>query len=137
MSLAVEIQGHIYRILELKEIQSKSTGNTFRFREVVLKATRDVNGNLYDEFIPIKFINNNIDRIKHIKVGDEVKIKCNIGGRMWTDKENNDRFFSSLTGWYVENLGQQNTAQQPFNDHPANSSEFNEEPPSSDPDLPF
>jgi hypothetical protein len=67
-------------------------------RELVVKTDEQ-----YPQFISIEFgqgkCNEYLDKLK---IGDEVKIGINLGGREWTNPQGEVKYFNSIKGWKVD-----------------------------------
>lgn len=73
-------------------------------RELVVKTDEQ-----YPQLIMIEFgqgkCNEYLDKLK---VGDEVKISINLGGREWINPQGETKYFNSIKGWKVEKLSNGN-----------------------------
>jgi hypothetical protein len=74
-------------------------------RELVVKTDEQ-----YPQFISIEFgqgkCNEYLDKLK---IGDEVKIGINLGGREWTNPQGEVKHFNSIKGWKVEKIADAST----------------------------
>jgi hypothetical protein len=59
----------------------------------------------YPQDIMIEFGGQKSDLIDPYKVGDQVKVSINLGGRMWTNAEGIDKYFNSIKGWKIAKTG--------------------------------
>ena len=100
--------------------------NGFRKRELVIETDEQ-----YKQTISIEFVQDKCDLLNSYKVGDNVKVGINIGGREWVTPQGETKYFNSITGWRIENAGD-TTEAKPFEPAPFES-DNNED----DSDLPF
>jgi len=96
----------------------------FKKRELVVTTDEQ-----YPQHVLIEFVQNNTDLLNKFKVGDEVKVHINLGGREWINPQGEAKYFNSVKGWRIEKL-----ATAPNQEHaPVAVAELEEEPD----DLPF
>ncbi len=59
----------------------------------------------YPQCILIEFsqgkCNNELDSMR---IGDEIKVSINIGGREWVNPQGETKYFNSIKGWKVEKM---------------------------------
>ncbi|APZ48093.1 hypothetical protein BW723_07525 [Polaribacter reichenbachii] len=75
--------------------------NGFRKRDVVV--TTD---DQYPQMISVEFHQDKTDLLNNYKVGQDVKISINLRGREWINPQGEAKYFNSIVGWRIENLGQ-------------------------------
>jgi hypothetical protein len=98
--------------------------NGFRKRELVIEIEDQ-----YKQTILIEFVQDKTDLLNAYKVGDNVKVGINIGGREWVNPQGETKYFNSITGWRIEKVGD-TPVTKPFEPAPFESN--------NDPDdLPF
>ena len=66
----------------------------------------------FPQDIMIEFGGAKSDLIDPYKVGDQVKVSINLGGRMWTNAEGIDKYFNSVKGWKITKTGDAPTHQE-------------------------
>lgn len=93
--MSYELSGTVIRVGNVEQKSEKLT-----ICEVVVETARDVKGTKYTEQIPCQFKNAAVDKAAALKVGNEVKVKFDIGGREW-----NGRYFCSVNAWAVDVIG--------------------------------
>lgn len=91
----MELQGTVKKI---SEVQTFASG--FQKREMVLMTEEQ-----YPQPINIEFLQEKGDLLNPLKEGDKVKVSINIRGREWTSPQGEVKYFNSITGWRVDNLG--------------------------------
>ncbi len=91
----MELQGTVKKITE---VQTFTSG--FQKREMVLTTEEQ-----YPQPINIEFLQEKGDLLNQLKEGDKVKVAINIRGREWTSPQGEVKYFNSIVGWRVENLG--------------------------------
>lgn len=130
----MELQGTVKRI---SEIQSFASG--FQKREMVLMTQEQ-----YPQPINIEFLSEKINLLDNVSEGENVKVSINIRGREWTSPQGEVKYFNSISGWKLEKLQDQGSAQptQAAPSHAASSqpASSNDNPfagDDDDDDLPF
>jgi hypothetical protein len=96
-----EFTGHIHFI------GPEQTKGTFTFREIVLQKTRDYNGKTYYDNACFKFSGDRTKELDYFNTGEEVKISFNVKSNEWQG-----RWFSELSAWKIEPIGDQKPVQQ-------------------------
>ena len=91
----MELQGTVKKITE---VQTFASG--FQKREMVLTTEEQ-----YPQPINIEFLQEKGDLLNQLKEGDKVKVAINIRGREWTSPQGEVKYFNSIVGWRIENLG--------------------------------
>lgn len=106
---------------------------TFKKRELVVTTDEQ-----YPQSIMIEFIQDKVDLLNAISVGEDVKVSINLGGREWVNPQGETKYFNSIKGWRIEkvqaNAPQAATPPMPAADAFEPASNFNEE---EHDDLPF
>ncbi len=103
--MAYEIIGNIYRIDKTEAIATKDGGTLLR-RSVTLYQKR-FDQNTGEEFEPnfpaLDFTNNKCQELDKYKQGDRVRIRFDISGIKYADRQTGEeRFFNSLRGFKIE-----------------------------------
>lgn len=125
MSTSIELTGIVHAIGAVQNVTDK-----FSKRELILHIDRN---DTHSQHIPIQASQNNIDKLSGIREGDEIRVACNLRGRLYHDKKTGEeKTFMSLDMWKVEKL----------NSNP-NTSDYSQIPQASQPtqqhfdDVPF
>ena len=92
----MEVQGKIKMIGETQTFGS----NGFRKREVVVTTEEQ-----YPQQIMIEFIQDKTDLLNSYQLGQDVKISINLRGREWVNPQGETKYFNSIQGWRIENVG--------------------------------
>ena len=114
----MNIKGKLVEIFDTVQIT-----DTFKKREFIIEDSKNPE---YPEFIKVELIQDKVDLLDSLSVGDQINVLINIKGRKWQDKEGNIKYFNSIQGWKIEN---DNDGINQDIKEPENSS--------SDDDLPF
>jgi translation initiation factor IF-3 len=85
----------------LSEIQKFNSG--FKKRELVI-----ITEEQYPQNLLIEFIQEKINLLDKVKIGDKVKVAINLRGREWINPEGKIRYFNSIQGWRIEKILSQN-----------------------------
>ena len=94
-----EIKG---RLVEKNE--TKVFGNNgFRKREFVIETDSQ-----YPQTILIELIQDKCDLIEGVKIGENIKVSYNLNGRKWVNPQGEVKYFNSIQGWSIVNVGQNN-----------------------------
>jgi hypothetical protein len=91
----MEVQGKIKVLENTVEVGAKA------FKKRLLVLTTD---DQYPQHIAIEFIQDKTDLINQYKVGQDVKVSINLGGREWINPEGVAKYFNSVQGWRIEKL---------------------------------
>ena len=75
--------------------------NGFRVRKTVI-TTEDEQ---YPQMIEIQFQQDKCSLLDNYEVGQKVKININIRGREWINPEGEAKYFNSIVGWRIEDVG--------------------------------
>lgn len=133
----MELQGSIYK---LNNTETFASG--FQKKTIILLTQEQ-----YPQYIPIEFLGDKIDLLSNFSQGEVVKVYINLNGRLWTNKDGEEKCFGSIVGWKIEKLDESNTSQPsetPSKDTFANAGITQNQPSQSenpfgdeDQDLPF
>jgi len=58
--------------------------------------------NQYPQKLPIEFIKDNVDLLNNLQIGQQVKVRVNVRGSEYQDRNGVTRFGLSFQGWKVE-----------------------------------
>ena len=95
----MELNGTVKKI---GETQTFASG--FQKAEVVLETNEQ-----YKQYLSVDFLQDKIDLLNNVSVGDSVKIGINLNGRLWTNPQGEVKYFNSITGWRLEKVSGENT----------------------------
>ena len=98
----MELQGTIKKI---GETQTFASG--FQKAEVVLETNEQ-----YKQYLSVDFLQDKIDLLNNVSVGDSVKIGINLNGRLWTNPQGEEKCFNSIVAWRIEKVSSENTNTQ-------------------------
>jgi hypothetical protein len=87
----MEITGEIVKIGSTQQISDR-----FKKRELVVKYAKNPE---YPEFVPIEFVQAAVDKLDGFKVGQEVTVSIDVGGREWVSPKGEVKYFVSVKGW--------------------------------------
>lgn len=94
----MEINGKITKIFETQTFQSG-----FSKREIIVTTQEQ-----YPQPISVEFLQDKVELVNQLNVGDDVKVSINLRGREWTSPEGVTRYFNSIVGWRVEKISTEN-----------------------------
>lgn len=89
--MAFQVDGKLHKVFETEQKSEK-----FRAREFVIEV---VDGN-YPQLIKFQLTQDKCEMIDDYNEADEITVHFNLRGREW-----NDRFFTNLDAWKIENVG--------------------------------
>ncbi len=95
----MEVQGKIKFIGETKEFGN----NGFRKRELVVTTEEQ-----YPQHLMIEFVQDKCDILNSYSAGQSVKVGINLRGREWVSPQGETKYFNTIQGWRIENLGGSN-----------------------------
>lgn len=122
----MELSGKIKKMFETQTFPSG-----FRKRELVITTQEQ-----YPQDIIIEFLQDKIELLNSLQVGDDVKISINIRGREWINPEGVAKYFNSISGWRIEKIGESGPSMNEYADIPPVTQDYlkgNDDPD----DLPF
>ena len=90
----MELQGTVKKI---GETQTFASG--FQKAEVVLETNEQ-----YKQYLSVDFLQDKIDLLNNVSVGDSVKIGINLNGRLWTNPQGEEKCFNSIVAWRLEKV---------------------------------
>lgn len=88
----MEVKGTLKLVNDTQQITDK-----FRKREFVV-ATQEQ----YAQFITMELQGDNCDVIDAYAEGEEIVVSINLRGRMWTNKEGEDKYFNTIVAWKIQ-----------------------------------
>ena len=103
--MAYEIIGNVFKIGATENIQTRN-GGTLQRRSITLCQKR-FDQNTGEEFEPnyptLDFTNRGCSELDKFKIGDRVRIRFDISGVKYNDKQTNEeKYFNSLRGFRIE-----------------------------------
>lgn len=71
------------KITHINELNTRvHEGNTYQNREVLIDATQDINGRLFEDHFKINFTREDLlKQIETLQAGDEIEVLANLSGR--------------------------------------------------------
>lgn len=103
--MAFQVDGKLHKVFDTEQKSEK-----FRAREFVIEI---VDGN-YAQMIKFQLTQDKCELIDDYNEGDEITVHFNLRGREW-----NERFFTNLDAWRIENAGATQSASQSAGNVPA------------------
>jgi hypothetical protein len=86
----MEIKGKIVKILKAESGESKA-GNPWRSQTCIIET-----GEEYNNQVALRFMGDNISKLKNLNEGDTVTASCNVYSR-----EAKGRFFNNIDCWKI------------------------------------
>ena len=94
----LNVTGKIHRIYET-ETFNREGKDPFVKKTFVLH----IEEASWSEYPAFELVQDRVDLIDQHKVGDEVTVSFNLCGRGWTNKLNEEKFFTSAKAWRIQN----------------------------------
>ena len=79
--------------------QDIKVSDSFTKRELVVTTDE-----AYPQHILINFVQDKVDLIDKLVIGDNVKVSINLRGREWVNPQGESKYFNDIQGWRVEKL---------------------------------
>ncbi|HET8885587.1 MAG TPA: DUF3127 domain-containing protein [Salinimicrobium sp.] len=86
------VVGQITNIGEVQEISE-----SFKKQDVIVRTVEE-----YPNHYKIEFANGNVDLLANWEEGANVKISCNVRGKLYTKESGESDVFMSLKAWKIE-----------------------------------
>ena len=125
MSKSYEAQGTVHSIGQTTEYGS----NGFTKREFVIQLTGPDENSNYPNYVALELIKDKCELMDNHKVGDEIQVTFNLSGRLWSSGGKPEKCFTSLQAWKVASVSD--------GDQQGPPSDWANEPPMGDDDIPF
>lgn len=133
--MANTMTGRVLSIGNVEEIPSKSGGEPFRKRVVVLNCSRSNFGEVYENYPSFEFSGRHVDDPMAFAVGDICTISFAIQGTKYQKNVNDPvKYFNTISGYKME--AYQKGAQSSSAPQPQGTQSY-EQQPSKEDDLPF
>lgn len=128
------------KLIEKYDVQQIT--DTFKKREFVVECPKEINGNVYHDYLKFQLTQDRVSLIEAMNEGDMIKVHFNLRGSKYTSKKDGSTgYITNLEAWRLESASaapaapsQQavaaQTAPPPKTDAPIASS-------TDDSDLPF
>jgi len=97
----MEITGKVVRVGSTIQVSDR-----FKKRELVIEYAKNPE---YPEYVPIEFVQDAVTKLDALKVGQEVTVNIDVGGRKWVSPKGETKYFVSVKGWRVQVEGGQAT----------------------------
>lgn len=138
--MANTMTGRVLLIGNVEEIPSKSGGEPFKKRVVVLNCTHSNYGDVYENYPSFEFSGKHVDDPAAFAVGEIVTISFALQGTKYQKSANDPvKYFNTISGYKIEKYQRGNQAQQ--QQAPPPSQTQGAQPPAQQPgqndDLPF
>ena len=115
--------------LHLKE-ETKQISDSFKKRDFVLDVTDNPEYPTYHKF---ELLQDSVSLIDSLNIGDELDVHYNLGGRAWTNKEGEVKYFNSTRAWKIESV----SSSQPTGRSEPQEAQVMPTDDNSEDDLPF
>ncbi len=87
----MDIKGKVHEVSEVITVSEK-----FKKREVVIEYAENPS---YPEYVKLEAVQDKVNLLDAVKVGDQVEVFFNLRGRPWTDKNGKTQYFNTLSVW--------------------------------------
>lgn len=121
----MDIKGKVHFVSDVINVT-----DTFRKRELVVEYAENPQ---YPEYVKFEAIQDRVNLMDNISVGQEVEVSFNLKGREWTNKQGEKQYFNTLQLWRVNPVSGEAAPSAPAYAPPVDISSA----PGEDDDLPF
>lgn len=85
---------------KVKKVYNEETfGSGFRKKDIVVTTQEK-----YPQDIIVEFVQDKVDSLEGINVGDNIEVSFNIRGREWESPDGKIKYFNTIQGWKVESV---------------------------------
>lgn len=95
--MSYEIEGKYYKDLGVKRVSDKFSKSDF-----VIETSETVNGVIYTNHLKFQLVNNRIQFLDRIKVGQNVRVYFNLRGNI--PKDDDMKCVNNLDVWRIEKI---------------------------------
>ena len=137
--MANTMTGRVLLIGNVEEIPSKSGGEPFKKRVVVLNCTHSNYGDVYENYPSFEFSGKHVEDLAAFAVGEIVTISFALQGTKYQKSANDPvKYFNTISGYKIEKYqrGSQTLQQAPPPPQPQGAQSPAPQP-GKDDDLPF
>jgi hypothetical protein len=124
----MDIKGKVHEVGEVITVSEK-----FKKRELVVEYAENPS---YPEYVKFEAVQDKVNLLDAVKVGDQVEVFFNLRGRPWTDKMGKTQYFNTLSVWRLNVLGAGATSAPSMPEYAA-PADISAAPGEEDNDLPF
>ena len=136
--MANTMTGRVLKIGEVEEIPSKSGGEPFKKRTVVLNCTHSDFGRVFENYPSFEFTGKHLDDPTVFKVDDIVTISFALQGTKFQKENQPEKYFNTISGYKIEKYQRSGTQQRQAAPPQAQTPAQPQTPaPKGDDDLPF
>lgn len=136
--MANTMTGRVLLIGNVEEIPSKSGGEPFRKRVVVLNCTYSNFGEMYENYPSFEFSGKHVDDPAGFAVGEIVTISFALQGTKYQKSANDPvKYFNTISGYKIEKYQRVGQTQQQAPQPQQQGAQSPAPQPGKDDDLPF
>lgn len=136
--MANTMTGRVLLIGNVEEIPSKSGGEPFRKRVVVLNCTHSNFGEMYENYPSFEFSGKHVDDPAGFAVGEIVTISFALQGTKYQKSANDPvKYFNTISGYKIEKYQRGGQTQQQVPQPQQQGAQSPASQPGKDDDLPF
>ena len=88
-------------------MDTQQVTETFRKREFVLEYSDNP---MYPQYIKFELIQDRVQLVDNVEVGDKVDVTFNLRGREWTAPDGAKKYFNTLDCWRIQKIEAGNNA---------------------------
>ena len=136
--MANTMTGRVLLIGNVEEIPSKSGGEPFKKRVVVLNCTHSDFGQVYENYPSFEFSGKHVDDPAGFAVGEIVTISFALQGTKYQKSVNDPvKYFNTISGYKIEKYQRGGQTQQQAQQPQQQGAQSPASQPGKDDDLPF
>lgn len=89
------------KLIEKYDIQQIT--DTFKKREFVVECPKEINGNVYQDYLKFQLTQDRVSLIEAMNEGDMIKVHFNLRGSKYTSKKDGSTgYITNLEAWRLE-----------------------------------
>jgi hypothetical protein len=92
----MDIKGKVHEISPVITVSEK-----FKKREIILEYAENPT---YPEYVKLEAVQDKVNLLDNVKIGDNVELFFNLRGRPYTDKTGKTTYFNTLSVWRLNKL---------------------------------
>ncbi len=92
-----DVSGKLIEKYDVQQIKE-----TFKKREFVVECPKEINGNVYHDYLKFQLTQDRCSLIDNMNEGDMIKVHFNLRGSKWTRQDGTIGYITNLEAWRLE-----------------------------------
>lgn len=94
------LKGKLFKKGDVQQIT-----DNFKKREFVMEVSNQVGDKVYTELPQFELLQDKVQLLEYVSVGDQIEVDFSVSGREWTPKDSDEkRYFTTLKAWFIKSL---------------------------------